>query len=354
MVWSCAAIDHGVTIFPNGKVGPCCQISEDYCKPISVLTDLDRFGDLKTETPPVACAHCINNEQYNMPSYRKFFNNTVRNTDGIQFVDIRNTNLCNLKCRYCGPHFSDKWGPHLETDISKYRNLLLTDSLHWMYFTGGEPLINPEHWTLLDEVVATGRASDITLLYNTNLTTLRYKDRDIVDTWSQFRRVDLQCSIDAVGTTLEYIRSGASWNKILTNLKQLVALKDTNIQVTLTPTLSLLNLWSIRPLFELAQELELPVNVSLLTNPSYLAFDALPDDLKLVALTALDDIKEFLAEPLYLRCQDMINNNRNSWLFPRTLNHILLLDNLDNEHLFDTLPFKEYATKILFEKFEDE
>ena len=49
MTWECAAIDHGVTIFPNGKIGPCCQVSSDYLKPISELTNPNRFADLKTK-----------------------------------------------------------------------------------------------------------------------------------------------------------------------------------------------------------------------------------------------------------------------------------------------------------------
>jgi len=37
--WKCAAIDNGVTIFPNGKIGPCCLIDSSYLKPISELTN---------------------------------------------------------------------------------------------------------------------------------------------------------------------------------------------------------------------------------------------------------------------------------------------------------------------------
>ena len=55
VTWKCAAIDHGVTIFPNGKIGPCCKIRSDYLKPIGELNNKQRFIDLKTEYPPSAC-----------------------------------------------------------------------------------------------------------------------------------------------------------------------------------------------------------------------------------------------------------------------------------------------------------
>ena len=74
MTWTCAAIDHGVTVFPNGKIGPCCQIRSDYLKPMSELPNAQRFADLKTEYPPAACEKCIGDEEHNLPSYRTLFN----------------------------------------------------------------------------------------------------------------------------------------------------------------------------------------------------------------------------------------------------------------------------------------
>ena len=115
MSWTCAAIDHGVTIFPNGKIGPCCQINSDYLKPISELTNPDRFADLKTQNcpPDHPCNKCSVNEYHGLPSYRHTFDSAVTSAPGLQFVDIRNTNLCNLKCRYCGPHFISQWSEEL-------------------------------------------------------------------------------------------------------------------------------------------------------------------------------------------------------------------------------------------------
>jgi hypothetical protein len=108
MTWSCAAIDHGVTIFSDGKIAPCCQTSGDYLKPISELNNPDRFSDLKSEnmSPTHPCNKCAVAEYHGLNSYRQVFDRQVTLDPGIQFLDIRNSNLCNLKCRYCGPHFS--------------------------------------------------------------------------------------------------------------------------------------------------------------------------------------------------------------------------------------------------------
>ena len=361
MIWKCAAIDHGVTIFPNGKIGPCCQIRSDYLKPISELRNEQRFADLKTEYPPSACEKCIGDEENNIPSYRTLFNQKKKLGPKLQFVDIRNTNLCNLKCRYCGPHFSNSWAKELgepmtrHQDIEQYKDILITDDLHWMYFTGGEPLINPEHWDLLTELVDTGRADKISLQYNTNLTTIKYKNIDIVSLWKNFKSVQLQCSIDAVGIPLEYIRSGSEWKKIENNLHGLLrSVCNSKIKITFTPVLSILNIWFIADLFDYAIKYNIPIDLTILTGPDYLALDVIPDQLKEQALTQLELIKRYIPPSKFNYIYGLIQNNINNSLFNHTISHVLLLDNNRNEKLFSLLPFKEIARDQLLKNHEYE
>jgi sulfatase maturation enzyme AslB (radical SAM superfamily) len=361
MTWSCAAIDHGVTIFPNGKIGPCCLIRADYLKPISELSNPNRFADLHTEYPPSQCEKCIGAEESGIASYRKMFNLTKTTAPGLQFVDIRNTNHCNLKCRYCGPHFSSSWAKELGTTqikyqpIEEYKDILISDSLHWMYFTGGEPLINPEHWELLTELVSSGRSKKISLMYNTNLTTIKYKNIDVVDLWTQFKSVQVQCSIDAIGKPLEYIRSGAKWNNIDCNLQTLrQAVGTTNIHVTLTPVLSILNIWFIAELFEYATLHGISVSPVVLSGPDYLALDVMPDQLKEKAHKHLVDIRPYITTNMATYISELIDNNINNCLFNQTIGHVLLLDNNRNEKLFDLLPFNKIANDIILKNREYE
>lgn len=362
MAWSCAAIDHGVTIFPNGKIGPCCQIDADYLKPISELSNTDRFADLKTQDcpPEHPCNKCSVREYHGLPSYRNMFDSVVTSAPGLQFVDIRNTNLCNLKCRYCGPHFSSQWAEELNKfplvqhqSVTEYKDILITDSLHWMYFTGGEPLINSEHWALLEELIDSGQSSRISLMYNTNLTTIKYKDKNIIDIWHRFKTVNIQCSIDAVGEPLEYIRSGTSWDKIKFNLEQLVlASKNSNINVTLSPVLSILNIWFIDKLYDYALLNNIAVNLIILTGPDYLSLDVIPDSLKSSALDKINKIT--LPDNTMSHIKNLINNNVKKSLFQQTITHVLLLDNLRGEKLFDLLPFKSVAVDNILRNHEYE
>ena len=354
--WSCAAIDHGVTVFPNGKIGPCCRISADYLKPSSELSNPERFADLKTPEPPAACQACIGDEYQGMTSYRSMFNSLVTAQPGLQFVDIRNTNLCNLRCRYCGPHFSSQWAQELQHAIPIMsapvdRNLLITPSVHWMYFTGGEPLINGEHWDLLEELITTDQAQNITLVYNSNLTTLKYKDRNIADIWAHFKKVEIKCSIDAVGPTFEYIRSGAEWARVSHNID---ALQQLSVDIVLSPVISLLNIWNIGELCEYAELKKIKIVPIVLSGPDYLALDVTPDQLKQQALAAALPLKSHIDIATYRRIVELIENNQNQCLFKHAIAHILLLDNLRNEKLFDLLPFRNVAQTQILENHEYE
>lgn len=361
MTWQCAAIDHGITIFPNGKIGPCCQISADYLKPMSEINNDQRFIDLKTDTPPVACHSCISAEHNKLSSYRNFFNSLDSGQSGLQFVDIRHTNHCNLKCRYCGPHFSSQWAKELnhpveiqKQSISQFKDILLADSVHWMYFTGGEPMIIDDHWSFLEELIHKNQANNIALLYNTNLTTLKYKDKNIIDIWKNFKSVKIQCSIDAIGLPLEYIRSGSSWPRIKINLEELqkCSAEFPKIQIIMAPVLSILNLWFVEELFKYAEQQKILIMPTLLTGPDYLALDVIPNELTELALEHADRLAPYINSPLLNIIQDKIKNNINSCLFSHTISHILLLDNLRNEKLFDLLPFKQISKNNILNNYE--
>jgi molybdenum cofactor biosynthesis enzyme MoaA len=365
VTWTCGAIDHGVTVFPHGKVGPCCQISADYLKPISELNNPARFADLKIEMSSThPCNKCSVAENNGMQSYRDMFKGLTTQAPGIQFLDIRNTNFCNLKCRYCGPHFSSQWAEELhkfpiiqKQDITKYKDMLITDSLSWLYFTGGEPLINAEHWQMLEELIDSNRSHKIALNYNSNLTTIKFKDKNIIDIWKNFKDVNIQCSIDAIGLPLEYIRSGASWEKIKSNIEEiLIATKNSQIKINFSPVVSILNIWFIDKLYEYAKTIGVPVLPIVLVGPDYLALDATPDSLKYTALTQVSKLQDEykVDKGIIQTLQRMISNNNNQNLFERTIAHVLLLDHKRGEALFDLLPFNIPAIEKILKNYEYE
>lgn len=361
--WHCAAIDHGLAIFSDGRVGPCCQIAADYLKPSTVIPDPDRFADLRTEQASWACEKCVRNEHDGVPSYRQFFNHRyTETTKNIAFLDLRNTNHCNLKCRYCGPHFSNQWARELsrsnplrETELETWYDHLLTKDLQLIYFTGGEPMLSRHHWQILHQLVHAGLSHCIDLMYNTNLTQLSYKQIDIFSLWDQFKSVNIMASVDAVGDVFDNIRSGANWHDVDRNIRLLLQHPSKNkIKLSLSCVISILNIWHLEDLLSYCKDARLQVNFIMLDGPDYLALDVMPDQLKPKALALIDRCQDLYPSAVLTQARDRIANNHNKMLFKQCVSHVLLLDTIRKERLFAHLPFLELAQQLVTDNHEYE
>lgn len=199
----------------------------------------------------------------------------------VEYWDLRLGNLCNLKCRSCSPTESSLWlndwardkvasGRAKEDLQLKYygRSLKVVnvgpeqwkvadDLLDWenseaffagfmaqakdlkrIYFTGGEPLINRQHWRLIEQLIEGGYAKNIHLQYNSNI--LQLPD-DKIELWRHFDGVHVSCSIDGLGPYAEYIRQPTKWSVLRNNIEKLDALGE-HVIATWNPTVSVFNI----------------------------------------------------------------------------------------------------------------
>jgi len=352
MTWSCPFIDHAITFFPNGKVGPCCQIASEYLKPKDIINDPNRFADLKTNSPPAACKICVDNEAQNIRSYRQ--DAAEYNIGpGIAMLDIRNTNKCNLKCRYCGPHFSNKWAEELGLfETLQHSNIptqVVTNNLTRLYFTGGEPMINHDHWQLLQFIEKNFDPGKITIEYHTNLSITKYKQIDVEQLWSKFKKVIIKCSVDVAGEQLNYIRSGSDWKKIDQNIQKYKQLE--NVYLTLNPVVSLLNIWWLDTVYDYGNNHSIIVEPMVLNGPDYLALDVIPNTLQQQALDILSKLPD---SPKVEQMTGLVKNNVNKNLILHTYSHILFLDKIRNENLWSILPFTRDAKDRILKNYEYE
>lgn len=351
-MWKCAAYKNSVAVFSNG-IAPCCLISESYRKPLTEIGNREIFNDLQIGSAPPECDACVRTENNNLPSYRTVFNLSAKDNKELQFIDIRNTNLCNLKCRSCGPQFSSQWDSELNSinrkpikyKLDNFKSEVVKSSVHTAYFTGGEPFMNDDHWTLLQAYVDAGYSKNIKLQYNTNLTTLKYKNVSILDLWKNFKSVDIQCSLDSIGQSFNYIRSGATWETVESNLEYLQNVK--NLKISISLTLSNLNLWFLPDTLSYFNNKGILVKLNVLYGPDYLSISAIPDELTDKALECASKAAEYLTPAEIKTINNMLINNHNQSLFLHTLAHILLLDKIRSEKLFDLLPFGEISKKII-------
>jgi len=354
MTWSCAAIDHGITFYQNGTIAPCCLIDRSYQKSIAE-TNKDPFADLRTGTPPDACHACHTAEYHQIKSYRQQYNEKKTNALGYQFIDIRNSNFCNYKCRSCYPGNSSQWAQELghkitiiDQDLTSVKDFIISPSVTSIYYTGGEPFINKEFWELLQALVDNKYSNNISLSLNTNLSTLKYKNIDIFDLFKNFKKVSIMCSIDAVRDKFNYIRSGGDWVTVEKNLYRLqdYAIQHNNLHITVTCTVSILNIWFVEELLDVLKDFK--IELTDLHHPSQLALTTIPDALKPQALECVDRIsKKYKNKNKCELFRSQITNNSTQSFFSQTVIHTLLLDSVRDEKLFDLLPFKQAALDLL-------
>lgn len=231
---------------------------------------------------PESCTKCFNEESNNIVSKRQWetdvwqqrldLNEILNRTqpDGslpvnIPYFDLRLGNMCQLKCIMCSPHDSSSWIKEWKIQFPKYTNALLVEDQKWdshlhdyawyqkseflnsvkdqasyikeLYFAGGEPLIIPEHYKILEFMIETGAAKDCVLRYNSNGVELPEK---LFDLWANFKQVTFNFSIDALGEKNDYIRYPSKWNSIERNLHRLDNTPD-NIIVNIACAVQALN-----------------------------------------------------------------------------------------------------------------
>ena len=270
-------------VWPNGKTFPCCLTPYDY--DVGNVNDSGLKGvwndkpmrDLRqrmlNDEPSASCERCYEHERNGYDSlrvnanrdYAHWKNYALSSTldDGsltdmkLVYLDIRFSNLCNFSCRTCGPELSSSWYEdslslgNIADKYPKFQRLKSTAEDLWtelepnlqyvegIYFAGGEPLMMEEHYKLLDYFIQNGK-TDITINYNTNFSTLKYKDKDCIELWKQFKNVRIGASVDGMGERGEYIRQGFDWDRFEKNVIRLKA-ELPNLDFYISCTLSIFN-----------------------------------------------------------------------------------------------------------------
>ena len=151
-------------------------------------------------------------------------------------LDIRPGNLCNLKCRMCGPVSSSQ----LEKEITDNSELLSpflgkgtirksdvlahehniefllqsADKGNRIKFLGGEPTIMPEVDKFLD-ILIEKEYFDVPLHFTTNCTN---NNKRFTDKLAKFNNIAFNYSIDGVDKVVEYIRTPVKFSTINTTV----------------------------------------------------------------------------------------------------------------------------------------
>lgn len=228
------------------------------------------------------------------------------------YWDLRFGNLCNLKCVMCHPASSSQWyedyvllnnstkftdggtkvdlknidgrykdaGEYAWWDNQEFWTRLEEKIPHLkqVYLVGGEPMLIEPHYDFLQKVIDSGRAGEVTLEYDTNLTAIHKRALDL---WKHFKKVWLRVSLDDFGEQFNYIRYPANWDMVSKNVEKLYSQFD-NIKFDFTVTWQVLSAYTTPNLLRYLSKFENSnSSVRILSSPGYFDVAILPKHIKL-------------------------------------------------------------------------
>jgi MoaA/NifB/PqqE/SkfB family radical SAM enzyme len=341
---------------------------------------------------PTSCTKCFEEESKGIISKRQWetaqweerldIKQIVSRTDSegflpvnIPYFDLRLGNICQLKCIMCSPHDSSSWIKDWKLQYPKYKNIELKHDQEWnrnydytwyqkgsfldtmrsqsdqikeLYFAGGEPLLIPEHYKILEFMVESGAAKNCMLRYNSNGVELPDK---LFDLWNHFKEVRFNFSIDAVGDKNYYIRYPSEWNTVVQNLQRLDQTQD-NIIVNIACAVQILNVlyltefaeWKINQRFKKIHshpKVNGVIGTHLVYLPSYLNVRVLPKHIKELAA---EKIRNYTDNPRWLGIVDYMMAEDWSHKLESTVEYLETCDrtrNLDFRKIFSELNIME-------------
>jgi MoaA/NifB/PqqE/SkfB family radical SAM enzyme len=241
-------------------------------------------------------------------------------------MEIKLNNLCNLKCRMCNPLDSTQWKDWDQvTEFYRKENNYLVptveklvdtpgkyigpfdDSDNWwksfdkllphfrrVEFAGGEPLMDPYHYRILDRLSQYGE--NIELKYATNGTTLGIKGgRTIHDYWPKFKSIAVNVSIDGIHDVYEYIRGNGKFSTVEENVKVFKSFPNVS-RVVGAFTVQANNIMQIdRVIDYFLREMEIVFYSHRVNYPRALSAQVLPKELKDRVVAKLEAIKTTIA-----------------------------------------------------------
>jgi len=189
--------------------------------------------------------------------------------------------------------------------------------------TGGEPFLLKKHYEFLTEVINSGHAGNIRLVYDSNMTAFKLGSDNVLDYLEHFKKVKISVSVDDLGAKNDYIRHGSHFETIVKNIE--IARKMPNVDVDVSCASGMLNAGDVCEIAEYFDAIGIHVrfNMSLITSPSFLQARHLPDEMKSECLARINQSR-FLER--FENLVNMIEQKRDESEFQDFLKYIRDLD----------------------------
>lgn len=201
-------------------------------------------------------------EPWSLDQMDKIKNSSWNADYNPRYVEVSFSNTCNFKCAYCGPQYSSKWVEEIEKfghydtatrfnsieDI-KHRNEMpykhsdnnpyieafwkwwpnLFKDLHTFRITGGEPLLSPDTFRVLEYIQEHYEQNpNLSLAINTNLGVPQKLIDKLIDICkdlvnnNKVRELIIFTSVESTGRQAEYVRYGLDYNQFWINIENIL------------------------------------------------------------------------------------------------------------------------------------
>jgi MoaA/NifB/PqqE/SkfB family radical SAM enzyme len=311
------------------------------------------------------------------------------------YLDLRLGNLCNLKCRMCNPYnstaivkehfdlidsdflyrmiylrtygdtadFLKKMPNWYESDFFWDQIIELIPNLKKVYLTGGEPTLIKQNYKFLEKIIEEGLNGKIELFFSINVTNVTEKFLNLI---SKFEKVQINCSIDAIGKYNDYIRKNSNWDEVDTNFKKLCKIK--NLKLFVTPTVQVYNVLNLIEILYYVEnyrnkfEKNIEVDFLFLHYPEFLDITILNEKIKQICYDNLNEYKikfnetyntTFFTRDSIDGLMNLLKSERHKkykFLVPEFFRYTNSLDEKRNEKFIDVFP--ELKT-LLCEEFKN-
>lgn len=358
----------------TGRVKPCCRFADNFSHSLtnSTLADIfhnEYFENLRNMSKNgqniAGCQRCYEEEKNNKPSLRTRLNNhnvvgldnIDTNNPKIQYLELSLSNDCNLMCRMCDSRYSYKLfeeevryngkpfskTEHTRADTNSIYPLL--KDCKFIKFTGGEPLIIPNHWDLIDYIIKHGYSKNITLNYSTNCTV--YPKKKIREAWDKFANIELAVSLDSIDKTEnEYQRHLSIQEDVIKNI---LAYKNLpTVKLIARPTVTIYNVYTLPETLTWLHDNNIAYNPTHCSYPAHLSITTLPQKQKDIIAKKYNSFN-YLENKIKKNCDYIIKymySLDGSHLFDTFLKHTSFLDKERNQNFFESYPYLELRNSI--------
>lgn len=385
--------------YSNNNPSPCTLIEHSKEMTVEEWHNSDLLKNIKSDLlqgkVPSTCIGCKNNEDAGLKSMRahawgwnrvgpepiyeempwyKLFN--IDTPQNPYRIELRFTNLCNMKCRQCDEVSSSMWAKEkikylnepnsikfkhqghqdlyfsngsdgiikpVDAVVESVTNLALTSTnLRKVCFTGGEPFLIKGYYDFLDALIRNKINEKVEIDIFTNCSILNDK---FTSRLAKFKKVYFIMSIDGVGKTAEYIRHGTDWTVVEKNILHFNSLDGVfspgvNIAISTYTLLDMSNLATfLMKLYYANNSLGHKGYAAL--YPAWVDFRNLPHHLRLKAIDEIEKSIIILTAPNFIPLvkelsviKEILKNNEP--IDPAGfIKHTKMLDEVRGEHFDD-------------------